>query len=554
MITYKRGEMLSRLIDKIYGKTTVNFDQSSYKRGQYGEIIINKNGLYDKKSYTLKKRNNFDILFDITFNTTKCVFSGNNRSEETDFNREAAIQNAVAYFQEFGINVTNCLENKNEKKLFSKLIYKLISTELLPVIFNIDDNRKKQAIIGLDVEDITPDFSMAINNVKSVLESKDIVSIMYSNAKMSDIEMIHCKFDKNTKRECDFVTCICTDDIAGIVYEQWSFDPSIVIYIQTKSHKVNSCIDTYFNSPIDYLKKESFLLPYDDKAAFSLPYDVNSQQSSIEGITINLLKNTATAYFLPRYFYYVPDLELDGKDFCREKSSTLLAEGAARVNMRRNAAIALSEKYEADFKKYYENVLDSIIMNTDMLTSVDFEYLLSSNIRKEPKLINAFGTIAIAVNRLYDILSNKYYEEMDIKALIIWLISYSVNLLNNAIEGIIAVPHIYGPGKSSHTNVSRFITQLQKYISKYDIDEFVTKIKSYFDKLQQIQKLFEENHSDVYDKIYEVGAYISIDIKSEYSTTKRNLSEMNFDNTVFKSYRQNLIKLTSILKENNALA
>ena len=94
----------------------------------------------------------------------------------------------------------------------------------------------------------------------------------------------------------------------------------------------------------------------------------------------------------------------------------------------------------------------------------------------------------------------------------------------------------------------------QVYISKYDIYEFVTKIKSYFDKLQQIEKLFEGNHSNVYDKIYEVGAYISIDIKSKYSTTKRNLSEMNFDNTVFKSYRQNLIELTSIFKENNALA
>lgn len=546
--------MLSMLIGKIYGITTVNFDQKSYKRGQYGKIIINKNGLYDKNSYTLKKRNNFDILFDITFNTAKCVFSGNNSNEATDFNRETATQNAVTYFQDFGINVTYCFENEKENNLFSKLIYKLISTELLPAIFKTEDNRNKQSTASLDAEDITTDYSIAINNVKSVLESKDIISIMYRNAKMSDIEKIHGKCGKNPKRECDLVTCICTDDIAGIVYEQWSFDPSIVIYIQTISHKVNSGIDTYFNSPIDYLKKESFLLHYDDKAAFSLPYDVNSQQSSIEGITINLLKNTATAYFLPRYFYYVPDLELDGKDFCREKSSTLLAEGAARDNMRRNAAIALSEKYKADFKKYYENVLDSIIMNTDMLTSVDFEYLLSSNRNEEPELVDVFGTMATAVGRFYDILSNRYYDETDIKALIIWLISYSASLLNNAVEGIIAVPHIYGPGKSSHTNVSRFITQLQVYTSKYDIHEFVTKIESYFNRLQQIEKLFEGNHSDVYDKIYEVGTYISIDIKSECSTIKRSLSEMNFDSAVFKSYRQNLIELTSILKENNALA
>ena len=189
-----------------------------------------------------------------------------------------------------------------------------------------------------------------------------------------------------------------------------------------------------------------------------------------------------------------------------------------------------------------------------MLTSVDFEYLLSSNRNEEPELVDVFGTMATAVGRFYDILSNRYYDETDIKALIIWLISYSASLLNNAVEGIIAVPRIYGVGKSSHTYVSRFITQLQVYISKYDIHEFVTKIESYFNRLQQIEKLFEENHSDVYDKIYEVGTYISIDIKSECSAIKRSLSEMNFDSAVFKSYRQNLIELTSILKENNALA
>jgi hypothetical protein len=100
---------------------------------------------------------------------------------------------------------------------------------------------------------------------------------------------------------------------------------------------------------------------------------------------------------IPRYFYYVPDLELNSRDFCREKTSTLLAESAARINIRRNAAIAFSEKYKDKLKKYYENVLNSIITNTDMLTSVDFEYLLSSNRNEEPELVDVFGTMATAV-------------------------------------------------------------------------------------------------------------------------------------------------------------
>ena len=118
--------------------------------------------MYDKNSYKLTFKNNFDALFDSTFNTTEYTFSGKNRNEHTDFNREEAIQNAVSYFQELGINVHICFENEQEKDLFSKLIYKLISNELLPVIFNTDDNREKRKVIDIEMDDITPDFKVIV--------------------------------------------------------------------------------------------------------------------------------------------------------------------------------------------------------------------------------------------------------------------------------------------------------------------------------------------------------------------------------------------------------
>ena len=88
MDKYLRKDTLEKLLLKIYGVTTVNFSHKSYKQGKYGEVKINKNGLYDKNSYKLTFKNNFDALFDSTFNTTEYTFSGKNRNEHTDFNRD----------------------------------------------------------------------------------------------------------------------------------------------------------------------------------------------------------------------------------------------------------------------------------------------------------------------------------------------------------------------------------------------------------------------------------------------------------------------------------
>ena len=259
MKKYQRRDTLKKLLEMIYGITTVNFDHENYERGRSGKVIINKNGLFDKNSYKLTMWNNFDALFDITFNVPKSDFAGNNIDEHTKFTRDIAIQNAIKYFEEFGIKVSNCFENKHEKDLFSKLIYKLISTELLPVIFNTDDNRKKRKVENIDMDDITPDFTIAINNVKAVLESKDIVSILYRNAKMSDIETLYDKKAQAHESECSLVTCMCIEDFNDFKYELWTFDPSIGLYIANKPYEIYNSDEAGFNISNDILKKQLLL-------------------------------------------------------------------------------------------------------------------------------------------------------------------------------------------------------------------------------------------------------------------------------------------------------
>lgn len=549
MDKYKRKVTIQHLIESIFGRKSVGFEKKTYQRGVYGEVIIGLSDTFDNFGYTYKYRNKYDMLFDITFNTSKCKFWMHSTTVENDFTREKAIDKAIEYFKEFDICVPEYFENAHDKRLFSKLIYKLISTELLPAIFNTDENRKQLTKIELHNEDITPDFTIAINNIKAVLESKDIVSIIYRNAKMSDIETIYGKGVSDSQKEGSLVTCICTKDIVELVYEPWFFEPSIEMYIEPKPYEIHNSGEMDFNISIEQLKKLSLLMPIDDEEAFDFPNERYTKQRAVDGITINCLSNTASFNFLPRYFYYAPELDQYSSEFCEKNN--LRSEVTVYQNMRRNAAEALREKYRADFKKYYVNVLDSIITNTDMLASVDYDYLLSGNRCEKAELAKALGTIGQNINKLYEILYDGDYEDSEIKALIIWIIMHSVSMLNNAIEGIIVVPHRIRPGASSRTTENDFITQLRDYVSKYDIREFVTNIEAYFGKLQQVEELFESNNSDVCSRIEELDAFINIEIKTDFNKTKKKLSELDLDESVFQRFHHGLIKLTSVLKGNN---
>ncbi|MCR5730978.1 MAG: hypothetical protein K6G20_11575 [Ruminococcus sp.] len=545
MEKYTRRDTLANLIKSIYGITTVNYDRGCYEPGKYGIIIMNQNGLFDHLSYSVDQKSKFDAMFDITFNTMECYFEKKAKDFEAKFNRKTAIENAERYFISLGINISIFVKHEKEKLLFSKLIYKLISTELLPAIFNTDDSEGER-----ETDDITANFTIAINNVKAVLESKDIVSILYRNAKMSDIETIYEKYIKDPKKESGLAICICTEDILALVIEPWDFEPSIEMYIAPKPNDICNSKEADFSFSIEQLKKLSLLFPIDGEAAFDFPNDIYNKQRAGEKVTINYWKNTASINFLPKYFYYVSSLNQYSDDFYNN-SSMLCSEVTIYRNIIRKAADAIREKYCSKFKDYYENVLDSIINNIYLLTSVDYGYLFRYNHCEKPELKKALGNSKYSFNRLYDVLYDGEYNNSEIKALIIWFIEYSVGRLNKAIETIIATPHILGAGKASRKTESQFITKLRYYFSEYDILQYVTTIEACFDKLQKIEELFEANHSDVHNKIEEIGAYISIDIKTDFTNTKKKISEIELDEEVFKSFHQTLIKLTSILKENN---
>lgn len=360
MKEFKRRECLEKLLVSIFGVTTVNFDNENYIRGRTGKVIFNMNGLFDKNKYTLKFKNNFDALFDITFNIkSEYGFEERNARGVSSFSRDLALDNVMTYFKDLGIVVTEYFYNKYDKYVFSKLVYKIISSEILNAIFNTDDNREKKDKIDLDNEDITYDFMIAIKNIQNVLESENLVEIMYDNAKIGDIEIIYNKND--FPEECNYAVCFSTekDKIAsGPICDQY-------VYIEF----VKCMTGRTMKELIQLINDEKISIPkINNKAIFE--YKTSDYKNKLHKFKI--LNTSLNKNILPKYFCYAE--KIDSVKYSEDKLGEIIF---LECELRMHAQEAIREKYNIN-PFYTEEDLIKIIINVlDQILAIDYAYIMN---------------------------------------------------------------------------------------------------------------------------------------------------------------------------------
>ena len=335
-------------------------DNESYVRGKKGTVIFNMNGLFDKNKYTLNFKNNFDALFDITFNIkSEYGFEEKNERGVRDFSRDVAIDNAITYFRDLGIVITECFNNKYDKYVFSKLVYKMISSEILNAIFNTDDNREKKNQIDLDNEDITDDYIVAVKNIQNVLESESLVDIMYDNVKIGDIEIVYNKND--FPEECNYAICFSTekDKIgSGQICGQH-------VYIQFE----RITTDRSMKELIQIINDEKISIPEIKKKpvfAYKIPdHKIKLRKFKILNTALN--KNV-----LPKYFCYAE--KVDSVKYSEDWAGEILL---LERDLSKHAEEAIHEKYNIK-PNYTEEDLIKIIINVlDQIIAIDYAYIIN---------------------------------------------------------------------------------------------------------------------------------------------------------------------------------
>lgn len=549
MEIFRRRETLEKILISIFGITTVNFNIDSYERGEYGEVIINQNGLFDKNSYTLRIQNNYNALFDITFNTCACKFIGKNMSGYSDFNRDRAINNILEYFRRFGIQVPDYFINSADRYLLSKLIYKLISSEILPVIFNTDDNRKKREKSDLDCDDITSDFVIAINNIKAVLESDDIASIMYRNAKMRDIDKT---YDKDYESKvCNYGICICTDKMLRTPFSRWEHDPDILIKIDTNA-KDNNMPENY-KELLSELVSELDLLSGTGDNVFCVPDDYYDEEHREEISRFRILKSGPSPYIFPRYIYYVTKIDINNENEFKAKYPKCFNKYQFIRNLHEKAALALIDNYRMEICEYNQRVLDSIVDVVGQILSADYSLIFSGKIRTYEDCKKALCTMYCDFERSWNWFLKNGFDDTQIFAITVWLSEYAVNCFSEYIKGKTFSKISRMEDLTKENNKEYYvISVLRNSIGLMKMKDTASKIEGFFDKIDKIIELRDRCEYPFKDKLENLKKIVSICYKSDlYPEIKIDsanyLCDIDIGSNVFRNLKKSLVDFADVL-------
>ena len=180
--TDERHRKLSSLIKNIFSTKVnstekINDDCVCVIRGEGREI--------GKCKFTDLYRADFSKLFEYTFIHQNCEFKYKGvQKADQKFDRETAVANAVSFFNKHNVDLGYYFYSQTEQALFSRLIYKYISW-LLEVLFedyNCEGNERDSLV--------EEKYEKAFSRIKSEINTNDIIDLIYSEAKIGDIEQI----------------------------------------------------------------------------------------------------------------------------------------------------------------------------------------------------------------------------------------------------------------------------------------------------------------------------------------------------------------------------
>ncbi|MBR4626091.1 MAG: hypothetical protein IKO47_00030 [Ruminococcus sp.] len=523
-----RISCLSELLEGIFDRTTIGYE--NYEPGKRGTLVQNKNGLFDKNTYTQKYKQRFDVLFDIAFNTESVDFDVSNSKWGSDYNRERLINNAVLYFRHYDIEVPNYYENSHDRRMLSREIYKVIVSEILPVIFDIDNDIVKKEKVDLDSEDVTVEFYTAIHKVKKIFESANFAEIMYANAIGKDIEFIYNRSEKLDR--CNYFKLYSTERY----YSYHDYNPFFMIQIKelqndnTLITSASELKDKFFNSVIEETITKSEL----DNQPIYLPKGENSIYR------FRILNSIHPCCYLPRFFYYTKEIT---QDLLSSKYSDYSDKYRFEKRISDEAHEALYNKYRYQFDAEESNFFRSIMEVLNQISNISYDGIIVL-FKHKTDTNHITDSIMRIIIDIIECLRNYGIKPESIVCSIITAIDYSVNSFCDLIEN-----YYFRSSKDQRTkswNMGFLITALYDEERSRFLDS-IEKISGRIEKINQERVLLGcGNH--IYPEINDNDLKLSI-ILGDSSKNRGFVPFKALEYDPFKRLQKILLDIAQLLKE-----
>ncbi|PWJ12263.1 hypothetical protein [Ruminococcus flavefaciens] len=389
-----RQTCLRELVNDIFGVLSVSIEKSDINT----EIVLGRKKDFTDCSFKVTYRVRYEDLFNLTFTHKQCKFKyvGKQKKGYT-FNRDIAVNNAVAFFKKKGVDIDYIFHSQAEQYLFSKLLYKYISM-LIGVLFEDFD------CLGSARNNLfKKKYDEVFRKIRKEVKSNDIIDLIYNVANISDIEqVIDERYDIT---ECKIAYLIDTsnfqDGFSGLKNE-------VICNMKDYDSAIAS------NIVMNKAGMKYQIFPFKKNSRFSVEKDTHI-------LSLRIWENICREIYCPRYFWYIT--KNTGYDSNSEEETYLYDYrfNRSKAEILGAAIRALEKKYFYDKRARYLQWMNSLNAVLERVYTENYDLYFSIDKAQKSKKDR--------YNNLKSFLKDNTIDGLDPKIIYIYLVSVAIDNL-----------------------------------------------------------------------------------------------------------------------------
>lgn len=354
-----RKTWLEELVTGLFEAKHVKIDNVYLNDDCVYDAVVYEKGWLQSVDCTGKYCKNYSMLFKRALLDDDTVFYTDAYNVKPDYNKRRIIENTKRYFKNYGFDEEKYTVNYSLNDV-GRLFYKIIMTEIVPIIFEIGKDMK---------EDISDRYSKQLERIKCLFSAPDLDDLFYINAQNKDIDIILDYELYSDKKKADIAIPIDTSHLCLRLVMPWQKN---AVEIVTKP------ADAQFRAwsertdlSLDELMEKWVKYPYDPEGMFVKPWDPwldgfaeKSEQRKYCPITNTEIKY---CYVLSRYVFFVTSKRFFEKCSSYSDMKTLINERLSKTLLEDSCGKVYS---------YYRSIAEEIEEMIGIISSVNMEQMI----------------------------------------------------------------------------------------------------------------------------------------------------------------------------------
>lgn len=432
------------------------------------DAVVYEKGWLQSVDCTGKYCKNYSMLFKRALLDDDTVFYTDAYNVKPDYNKRRIIENTKRYFKNYGFDEEKYTVNYSLNDV-GRLFYKIIMTEIVPIIFEIGKDMK---------EDISDRYSKQLERIKCLFSAPDLDDLFYINAQNKDIDVILDYELFGDKKKADIAIPIDRSNLDLRLVMPW--EKSAVELVTKPANTQFRAWSERTDLSLDELMEKWVKYPYDPEGMFVKPWDswLDGFSEKCERKKYCPITNTAIKYFdvLSRYVFFVTS-----KQFFAKCSS--YSDMKVLINERLKETLLLDS--DGKIISYFRSIADEIEEMIRIISSVNIDQMIEHSKDSYKEIVLHFN---LDPDLAYASCAFDLKNEEDI-----------INSVYNILEKV-----IYDFAMRIENSCDELAKNLKEYLSKIKFDRHMNVVTNFIEDkqlagfIQKIDTKLDDNDNKIY--------------------------------------------------------